>query len=213
MVVEVGPGVVTAGMTTAAAFFMAAMTDFIGVRELGLVAGGGILLCVLATVIVLPPLILLVDRRWPLVRLPGILPAASWVALPLKFPRLAMVGTLVVAAIVASGSVRLRYDHNLLNLQPRHLESADIERQLFTRLDDSVWFAVSLCKSREELRTRKAEFENLPIVAKTEEIASLIPDTAADEASRIERLCRQIAAIPERAPPVAPIDLGRLKRE
>ena len=64
--VEVGPGVVTGGVTTAAAFFMAAMTDFLGVRELGVVAGGGILLCVLATVVVLPPLILLVDRRWPL---------------------------------------------------------------------------------------------------------------------------------------------------
>ena len=57
--VEVGPGMVTGGVTTAAAFFMAAMTDFVGVRELGLVAGGGILLCVLATVVVLPPLVLL----------------------------------------------------------------------------------------------------------------------------------------------------------
>ncbi|MBW8883448.1 MAG: MMPL family transporter [Planctomycetia bacterium] len=213
MAVEVGPGVVTGGVTTAAAFFMAAMTDFIGVRELGLVAGGGILLCVLATVVVLPPVILLVDRRWPLVRLPGILPAAGWVALPLRFPKLAMVGTLVVTVAVAAGTARLRYDHNLLNLQPRHLESADIERQLFTRLDDSVWFGVSLCKSREELRTRKAAFEKLPIVAKTEEVASLIPDLSLDEAARIETLCRQIAAIPERMPAATPIDFARLKQE
>ena len=62
---DVGPGVVTGGVTTAAAFFMAAMTDFLGVRELGVVAGGGILLCVLATVVILPPLILLVDTQWP----------------------------------------------------------------------------------------------------------------------------------------------------
>src|SRR5206468_12718651 len=142
-------------------------------------------LCVLSTVIVLPPLILLVDRRWPVARLPEILPAARWFVLPLRFPRLAMSATLVVAAVVALGSTRLRYDHNLLNLQPRHLESADIERQLFTRLDDSVWFGVSLCKSREELRTRKAAFEKLPIVVKTEEIASLIPDPSTDDASRI----------------------------
>src|SRR5262249_35255244 len=114
MAVEVGPGVVTGGVTTAAAFFMAALTDFIGVRELGLVAGGGILLCVLSTVVVLPPFILLVDRRWPLVELPGILPAARWFTLPLKFPRLAMLATLAVAGIVTIGSTRIRYDHNLL---------------------------------------------------------------------------------------------------
>src|SRR5207248_3133181 len=176
MVVEVGPGVVTGGVTTAAAFFMAAMTDFIGVRELGLVAGGGILLCVLSTVVVLPPLILLVDRRWPLVPLPRILPAGHWFQFPIRWPKMRMGLTLVAAAVVTAGSTGLRYDHNLLNLQPRHLESADIERQLFTKLDDSVLFAVSVCPSRDELRARKAAFERLDIVAKTEEIASLIPD-------------------------------------
>src|SRR6478736_375934 len=177
---------------------MAAMTDFIGVRELGLVAGGGILLCVLSTVVVLPPLILLVDRRWPLVRLPVILPAGRWLKWPVSNPRLTMGITLVIAAAIATGSTRLRYDHNLLNLQPRHLESADIERQLFNRMDDSVWFAVSLCSSREELRTRKMAFESLPNIAKTEEIASLLPDHEPQHAARVENLCRQIATIPDR---------------
>jgi uncharacterized protein len=213
MAVEVGPGVVTGGVTTAAAFFMAAMTDFIGIRELGLVAGGGILLCVLSTVIVLPPLILIVDRRWPLVRLPAILPAGRWFEFPLRSPRTAMALTMVVAAVVAAGSVNLRYDHNLLNLQPRHLESADIERQLFTKLDDSVWFGVSICSSRDELRRRKAAFEQLPIVAKTEEIASLLPDRTATDAGRIETLCRQVHALPEKPPQVATVDLVRLKDE
>ncbi|MCE9525531.1 MAG: MMPL family transporter [Planctomycetales bacterium] len=41
---DVGPGVVTSGVTTAAAFFMAGLTEFTGVRELGIIAGGGILL-------------------------------------------------------------------------------------------------------------------------------------------------------------------------
>ena len=179
--VEVGPGVVTGGVTTAAAFFMAAMTDFLGVRELGLVAGGGILLCVLATVVVLPPLVLLVDRRWPLKIVPAILPAGRWFQFPLKQPRLVMAACLAGTLVLGAGTGRLRYDHNLLNLQPRHLESADIERQLLTRLDDSVWFAVSMCANREELLARKAAFEKLPMVAKTEEIASLVPDSPPEQ--------------------------------
>ena len=213
MAVEVGPGVVTGGVTTAAAFFMAAMTDFVGVRELGLVAGGGILLCVLSTVVVLPPLILLVDRRWPLERLPQILPAGRWFELPLRLPRLTMAVTLLGAAVVTAGSINLRYDHNLLNLQPRHLESADIERQLFTRLDDSVWFGVSVCATREELRARKAAFEQLPIVAKTEEIASLLPEPNSQQVARIQQLCQQIAVLPEKPPTISPVDSTRLKQE
>jgi hopanoid biosynthesis associated RND transporter like protein HpnN len=213
MAVEVGPGVVTGGVTTAAAFFMAAMTDFIGIRELGLVAGGGILLCVLSTVVVLPPLILLVDRRWPLVKLPGILPASRWFQFPIHSPRLTMAVALGIAVVVTAGSVNLRYDHNLLNLQPRHVESADIERQLFTRLDDSVWFAVSVCTSRDEVQARKAAFAQLPLVAKTEEIAALLPDPSPAHTARLAALCRQLATLPAHSPRAAAIDPARLQQE
>ena len=172
---DVGPGVVTGGVTTAAAFFMAGFTDFIGVRELGLVAGCGILLCVLAAVIVLPALILLVDRRWPLARLPQILPARRWLAWPTRYPRCVLAAGAIVALALSVGAAQLHYDHNLLNLQPRHLESADVERVLFAERDDSVWYAVSLCPSVEELLRRKALFAALPEVAKTEEVVSLLP--------------------------------------
>lgn len=213
MAVEVGPGVVTGGVTNAVAFFMAAMTDFIGVRELGIVAGGGILLCVLSTIIILPPLILLVDRRWPIQNLPVILPAARYFQFPLRHPGRTMMASLLIAALFATGSMRLRYDHNLLNLQPRHLESADIERQLLTRLDDSVWFAVSLCVSPAELQAKKAAFEQLQIVARTEEIASLIPQSSPQDAAAVQALCRQIGELPPRLPAPPPVDISRLRTE
>jgi hopanoid biosynthesis associated RND transporter like protein HpnN len=216
MAVEVGPGVVTGGVTTAAAFFMAAMTDFVGIRELGLVAGGGILLCVLSTVVVLPPLILLVDRRWPLARVPAILPAGKWFQFPIRRPRLTMAFGLAATAVVAAGSVNLRYDHNLLNLQPRHLESADIERQLFTQLDDSVWFAVSVCRTRDEVRAKKAALEQLPLVSKTEELASLLPDWSPRHEALVQDLCRRINALTvgrSTAPSHISPDVTRLKQE
>jgi hypothetical protein len=211
--VEVGPGVVTGGVTTAAAFFMAAMTDFIGVRELGLVAGGGILLCVLTTVVVLPPLILLVDRRWPLARVPAILPAGHWFQLSLLQPRMVVAACVAATLVLAVGIGNLRYDHNLLNLQPRHLESADIERELLSHLDDSVWYAVSVCSTRQELREKKAQFEKLPVVSKTEEVASLLPDHAPKHAQRIAALCRQLSALPVSPPTPTPVNLARLKSE
>ena len=174
---DVGPGVVTGGVTAAAAFFMAGLTEFTGVRELGIISGGGILLCVLATVVVLPPLILLSDEKRPALALPEILPAARWFSVSLQRPRLVMVAGLAVTGLIAAGLSHLRYDHNLLNLQPRHMESVDIERDIFTSSGESVWFAVSTCKTRGELRSRKAQLEALPTVAKTEEIVSLLPDS------------------------------------
>lgn len=175
---DIGPGVVTGGVTTAVAFFMAGLTEFTGVRELGIIAGGGILLCVLASVVVLPPLILLSDERRSAAELPEILPAAHWFKISLQKPRLIMAGGLVVFGVIAAGLQHLSYDHNLLNLQPRHVESVDIERDIFSSSDDSVWFAVSTCNTRQELRAKKAKFDKLPTVAKTEEIISLLADSS-----------------------------------
>jgi len=45
------------------------------------------------------------------------------------------------------------------NLALQLLET--IERELFSQLDDSVWFAVSMCATKEELQQRKAQFEKL----------------------------------------------------
>ena len=59
---SVGPGILTGAITTSVAFFAAALTSFVGVAELGMIAGGGILLCCLAELLVLPAVVALVDR-------------------------------------------------------------------------------------------------------------------------------------------------------
>ncbi|MGV3605256.1 MAG: MMPL family transporter [Planctomycetaceae bacterium] len=189
---DVGPGVLTGGITTAAAFFMAALTEFTGVRELGIVAGGGILLCVLATVIMLPPLILIVDRDRPVEELPQILPAAGWFKGLIAFPKLTVIAGIALTIALASGASKLYYDHNLLNLQPKHIESVDIERSLFTKSDDSVWFAVSMCKTRDELKARKEQLSKLDSIAKTEEVVSLLPQI---EGEKLRALAALQAAV------------------
>jgi hypothetical protein len=70
-----------------------------------------------------------------------------------------------------------------------------------------------MCGSREELRGRKAEFEKLPLVAKTEEIASLVPDSPPEQTAKIAAICRQLAALPEKLPAAAALDPARLLPE
>ena len=60
---SIGPGVITGAVTTAVAFFMAGFTEFTGLAELGVIAGGGVLLCCLGAMFVLPALIHLSDSR------------------------------------------------------------------------------------------------------------------------------------------------------
>ncbi len=73
------------------------------------------------------------------------------------------------------------YDHNLLNLQARGLESVETQNRIFASSDHSLLFAISLADSPAQVRELKAKFEALPEVRKVEEIATRLPDHSADE--------------------------------
>lgn len=209
----VGPGILTGAVTTAIAFFMAGLSEFTGLAELGVIAGGGILLCCLAAIIVLPAMIQLADANHPNRPLPAPLDIPAGLGPLFAKPLALLAVTLAGTAVVSLGIGRLTYDHNLLNLQADGLESVELERKLLAESNRSVWFALSIAESREELLERKARFLKLDSVERVEEIASFFPADDGQKRSIIERIQRRLADLPER-PPLIPSDppdeLGQL---
>lgn len=207
----VGPGVFTGGLTTAVAFCMAALTDFTGLVELGLIAGSGILICTIGALVLLPPLIRWCDERRDLRELPTIVPM-QFVTWPMHaLPRLWLCLFLGVTAFCGVGLLKLRYDHNLLHLQSKHLASVDLEQTLLERADRSVWFALSMSPSRAELAARKAQFAALPTVSHTEEVISLLPEDEPLKTSAITNVRRVLALLPEQVPQLAAADVKDLR--
>ncbi len=148
---EVGPSILTGAVTTAVAFFAAGFTNFIGIAELGIIAGGGIILCAIAELVVLPAVISLVDRSNYGKRMPESLPIHAMINPFMKMPRLLLFATVAGTVVVSCGMTRLWYDHNLLNMQPVGLESVELERKLLAESDQSMWYALSIAENREEL--------------------------------------------------------------
>ncbi|HVU87167.1 MAG TPA: MMPL family transporter, partial [Pirellulales bacterium] len=210
---EVGPSILTGAITTAVAFFAAGFTNFIGIAELGVIAGGGIILCAIAELVILPAVICLVDRSGYGKRMPESLPIHSMINPLMKMPRLLLFATVAGTVVISCGMTRLWYDHNLLNMQPVGLESVELERKLLAESDQSMWYALSIAENREELLKRKAEFLKIDSIERTEEIVSLLPSDHEVKAPLIARIRQQLDTLPER-PPVIPVDrpeeLGRL---
>jgi hopanoid biosynthesis associated RND transporter like protein HpnN len=213
----VGPGILTGAITTAIAFFMAGLTEFTGVAELGMIAGGGILLCCLAAIVVLPAMIHVSDANGPQGPLPAPLDIPAWLAPLLGKPVPLLIATAAATALVALGISRLRYDHNLLNLQPAGLESVELARTLLSEGDQGVWFALSIADSREELLELKNDYlkkirEEHSTIASVREIAKYIPVDDGRKRPIIERIQKRLADLPER-PELIPCDppdeLGR----
>ena len=201
----VGPGIVTGAVTTSIAFFMAGFTEFTGIAELGLIAGGGILLCCIGAIIVLPAMVHLSDAGRKNQVLPAPLDIYGWLRPLLARPLPLLMVTFTGTTVVALGMGRLWYDHNLLNLQPDGLESVELERKLLAESEQSVWFALSIADSREDLLKRKDEFLRQASVERVEEIASLFPSDHQQKRPIITRIQQRLAHLPEQSPAI-PVD-------
>ncbi|NBU40305.1 MAG: hypothetical protein EBS51_05750 [Planctomycetia bacterium] len=202
---SVGPGILTGAITTAIAFFCASLTSFVGVAELGTIAGGGILLCCAAELLVLPAVLAIVDRSVLGRRLPEPVPVHAWLGPLMRRPRLVVLAGMACTMAVAGGLHELDYDHNLLNMQPDGLESVEVEKKLLEECDQSVWYALSIADSREQLLERKERLVALPNVERVDEIASLLPSDEELKRPVIARVRDRLAGLPER-PPQIPVD-------
>lgn len=193
---EIGPGIVTGALTTAIAFLAAGLTDFTGVAELGIIAGGGILACMLATLVFMPSALYLIDRR----RSNGFrsvpVDVHAWVAPFVKRPRFTLAATLVVSLAAVAGIQFVSYDHNLLNLQAKGLASVELEQRLLTDSDQSAWYAVSVADSTSELLARAQEFSRLDTVERTEQVASFLPSGTEEKWPLIQQIHRLLTNLP-----------------
>lgn len=158
----VSPPISTACVGAAGAFLVSALTDFQGAAELGIIAGGGLLLCLLAGYTVLPAILVL----WPSHAKP--LPAAKrYTGKSHKGGAWRLAAPAIWFALILAGiplARRVSFDPNLLNLQAQHLESVQLVHRLQT------WSAVVLSKDKELLRDVRDALRDAPTVAKTESI-------------------------------------------
>jgi len=210
---SVAPGITVGAATSAIAFFMAGFTEFTGVAELGIISGGGIVLCWLAAMTLLPAFLQLSDARRQERTLPTPLDFHLWI-LPLgRRPGLVLGLAVAATVVVAVGIGRLTYDHNLLNMQPVGLESVALEHKLLAETKDSAYYALSIADSPQEALARRDRLLQLPTVEKVEEIVSQFPAEDPQKTAVIDRLRRRLADLPQQAPQIpvaAPQELGHM---
>ena len=111
-----------------------------------------------------------------------------------------------MTAVAAVGMHYLRYDYNLLNLQPVGLECVELEHKLFDQTNRSAWFALSMADTPEEVAAKKEEFLRLPSVERVVEVATKLPADVEQKRPIIERIHQRLANLPHQVPeiPVTP---------
>ncbi len=187
-------------VATSAAFFALTLANFRGQADLGWIAGGGVLLCFLATVTVLPALLSLLGRGRLAQTAPS--PLLSFEETFLRNPRRIVLAGLLVCLVGLAWATQVTFDYNLLKVQAQELESVRTEVEIVRELKASVLSATSLAPDLEEARRRQAEFEKLPVVARVSSIVPLIPEEIEAKRPLVQRVLAQVDSLylPDKLP-------------
>lgn len=193
--------ILMAASTTALAFVTFALTDFKGIAELGIIAAGGIAICVIATFTVLPAMLVLLERF----RKPASAPAAAVHRPQLSehpvlrtifaHPWAVVAATLLLTALCLYPTLTMRFDYNLMNLQARGLQSVEYAYKLMRSKENSGYFAVVTARDEAEARSLTARLEKLPAVDHVVSALSFVPDQQREKLAELAALKKVMAGI------------------
>ena len=175
---SVGGSLLVCTLTTAIGFFVFAPTDYLGVAELGLIAGYGMFIIFFLTLTLFPALL----SRWLRVEnadeIAGELYLRStwW-----RFSETHPGGVLAVALALFVGSLSLlpgaRFDLNVIEMRDATTESVQTFNDLLAQSGAmSPWFVNSVAPDLAGAEALAREMESLDSVASTLTISDYVPD-------------------------------------
>lgn len=160
-----GQGIITGALTTAAAFLAMGLTHFKGIQEMGEISGGGLVLCLIPMMTLLPVLLMrgrqnMIDHKVGLPEHKRARIENLW----LQRPGVVVAITLVTVAAAASQLGKVSFDYNLLDMQTRGLPAVVYEKKLLFS-GQAVLSAAVVADSLQEARQIEEKVAKLPTVA------------------------------------------------
>jgi hopanoid biosynthesis associated RND transporter like protein HpnN len=210
-----GVAVVTGGGTTAVAFYTMCFNDFIGLRELGIIAGTGILFCLCASLALFPALITVVDSR----RANGGVKSAQnygatgrrMDALLVSRPWLALAAVVIISGLLGWQMRRVKFDYNLLNLQNPRIDSVQLAVEMTNNPTLPFTFGVIIADDMGQAAELTKELEAKPTVASVISPANILPEDQATKLVTLREIKRALDQIQITADPKSSVNLKKAK--
>jgi hypothetical protein len=207
-----GQGIFTGAATTAFAFLAMWLTDFKGIQEMGLICGGGLLVCFVPMMTLLPVLLLrgrqnVMDHQGPetdtRARIENL-----WLQRPVLV-------TAIVAALCALALTQIQkiwFDYDLLNLQSAGLPAVKYEEKLIHSADKSALFGAVTANSLDQAVTLEKRIRALPTVSDVDSIAGPLLEDQTKKLKLISQIKAEIAPLRFNEPDQALVDIDALSR-
>jgi hopanoid biosynthesis associated RND transporter like protein HpnN len=222
---QTGVAIITGGSTTAVAFFTLCFNDFVGLSELGIIAGFSMVFCITASLLVLPAVFILRDRRLQPEQLKANSSNSAWNFIRtwdrdmVRNPWLWIILSIIISIAAAVSLPQLRFDYNLLHLDNQKAASV---RGLYEIMDASkddagtqvsTIYASIVANNLDDARDLSKKLLALPQVAKVESILELVPEDQDKKLPIIKRIVALGDALNVKPPTNKPVDIPKARRD
>lgn len=207
-----GKGIFTGAATTAAGFLAMTLTDFKGIKEMGVICGGGLLISLIPMMTLLPALLLkgrqnVLDHSFPEPR-----HRARIERIWLARPGLTVLVTLVLCLWGFFGARKVFFDYNLLNLQSADVPAVQAEHKLISSSSKSVIYAAVVATNLDHAALLEERIARLDSVAAVDSITRFLHENPADKLVRIRAIKQGLASLEFAAPDDLPVDVPALSQ-
>jgi hopanoid biosynthesis associated RND transporter like protein HpnN len=206
-----GQGIFTGTLTTAGAFLAMAFTNFKGIQEMGIICGGGLLICFVPMMTMLPAMLLrgrqnVIDHQTGedavRARIENI-----W----LQRPALVIGITAALCAAALFEARKVHFDYNLIKMQSQNLPSVVFAHKLLDSADKSLLYGAVIADSLTNAVDLTEKIEKLPSVADVEPpFYENFLENPAEKFKLIGGIKQEIAALKFNPPDLRPVDVNDL---
>jgi len=206
-----GQGIFTGTLTTAGAFLAMAFTNFRGIQEMGVICGGGLLICFIPMMTMLPAMLLrgrqnVIDH--------GTREDAARTRIEniwLQRPVIVIGITAALCGVALFEARKVHFDYNLIKMQSQNLPSVVFAHKLLDSADKSLLYGAVIADSLTNAVELTQRIQKLSTVADVEPpIYKNFLEDPSEKFKLIGGIKREIATLQFNPPDLRPVVLTNL---
>ncbi|MBN2410991.1 MMPL family transporter [candidate division KSB1 bacterium] len=182
---KTGRGIITGGLTTSIAFLALIISSSRGMKEMGLVTGGGLLAILVSTFLFLPPLLVLREKRLDK-KVQKTQRGHKTRDLSFRFmgklgeklgnrPVMTLLIGGIITDILIVAAFSITFDHNYMNMEAKGLTSIALQDTILEKFDLAMDYGLVLTDDIEDGRETAKKYREAGTVAMVDDISQYLP--------------------------------------
>ena len=209
-----GQGIFVGALTTAGAFLAMWLTNFKGIQEMGIICGGGLLVCFIPMITLLPVLLLRGRQNVLDHNIGDVARRARIENIWLERPVLVMVIVAALSVLALTQIHKVFFDYNLLNMQSAGMPAVVFEQKLIDSADKSVIYGAVVADSLKQAVELQRQIEKLPTVASNgvQSMALFLDEDQTEKLKLIGQIKTTVGPLQFNAPDLQPVKIEDFSR-